>query len=145
MKKTPLTHRKSNTRTYNSWEGMKGRCLNPNNQRWESYGGRGITVCERWLNFDNFLADMGDRPKGRSLDRIDNNGNYELSNCRWATPRQQQNNMKTNILLQYKGRTKTLTQWARFLKMEYCVLRFRIKRGWTVERAFNRPIRRRNV
>lgn len=78
------------TGTYNSWRGMKDRCLNPNHVMWRYYGGRGITICDRWLDFANFLADMGERPTGLTLDRFpDPNGNYEPGNARWATRSQQ--------------------------------------------------------
>ncbi len=81
------------SRTYISWFLMKARCTNPNGNRWRHYGGRGIRVCDRWFNsFENFLADMGERPADRSIDRIDNDGNYEPANCRWATPTQQIHN-----------------------------------------------------
>ena len=86
------THGMHSSPEYNCWAGVKQRCLNPKNHRYNEYGGRGITICERWMKFENFLADMGRRPKGTSLDRIDNDGNYELSNCKWSTAKEQINN-----------------------------------------------------
>ena len=89
-----LSHGMYKTRTYTSWSDMLQRCLNPKNSRFRDYGGRGITVCERWRRFENFYADMGERPTGTSIDRKDNNGSYELANCRWATPAQQYANTR---------------------------------------------------
>jgi hypothetical protein len=86
-----------NTRTFNSWDAMTVRCGNPNASNWQSYGGRGITICDRWRGKDgfiHFLADMGERPAGKTIDRIDVNGNYEIGNCRWATPKQQSANKR---------------------------------------------------
>lgn len=88
------THQQTNTRIYHTWESMKQRCLNPNIPTWRYYGGRGITICDRWLDFSQFLADMGDRPEGTSLDRIDPDGNYEPGNCRWATMLEQTANKR---------------------------------------------------
>jgi hypothetical protein len=85
------------TRTYKSWRSMINRCTNPNTPGYASYGGRGITVCDRWLIFEPFLADMGVRPEGRTLDRINNDGNYEPGNCRWATRFEQQRNKRPPV------------------------------------------------
>jgi hypothetical protein len=100
-RRKPLTHghtsTKERTPTYQSWKGMLNRCRTPSHNRYDLYGGRGITVCERWLSFENFLADMGERPEGKTLDRIDSDGNYGPWNCRWATSLEQRHNRRDYI------------------------------------------------
>lgn len=103
---------------YKNWIDMKQRCFNKNNPRYKDWGGRGIKVCDRWMKFENFLADMGEKPEDKTLDRIDNNGNYCPENCRYATSKQQQNNTRQNRLIIHKGKTQNLTQWSKELKIE---------------------------
>jgi hypothetical protein len=120
---------------------MKQRCQNRNYHSWETYGGRGITVCERWQKFENFLADMGEPPKGASIDRIDNNGNYEPSNCRWATPKAQQRNRRVTRMLTFEGKKQPLAELAERFGIQRRTLVARIRTGWTVEDALTRPVR----
>lgn len=97
VRKSNIIHGMKGTPTYMSWMSMKSRCNNPNNVSYKNYGGRGITVCKRWYNFKNFYEDMGQKPNGLSLDRIDNDGNYEPSNCKWSTWVEQNNNKRNTI------------------------------------------------
>lgn len=91
------THGMTHTPTHQSWRGMRERCFSPGHRNYDIYGGRGIAICERWLEFENFLADMGERPKGKTLDRIDVNGDYEPGNCRWATAAEQRANQRRKV------------------------------------------------
>lgn len=104
------------TPEYNIWKTMRARCTNPNSVSWENYGGRGIGICDRWSDFALFLEDMGERPsKNHSVDRINNSGNYEPGNCRWATQQEQCNNTRSNRFVTVNGERKTIAQWARKL------------------------------
>lgn len=117
------------------WRAMKARCFNPNNRKYPRYGARGITVCERWLVFENFLADMGPRPSPRhSIDRINNDGNYEPSNCRWATMPEQMRNSIAARWVTFNGETLTVTDWAQRLGITQGSMSRRLS-VWPLERA----------
>lgn len=119
----------SSTRTYWAWRSMRSRCYNENNPSFAHYGGRGITVCAQWRNnFDQFVADMGDAPAGKSLDRINNALGYSPKNCRWATLKEQLNNQRRNHRITHKGKTQTLSQWADELGLRTDTLYKRLKR-----------------
>src|SRR5213082_3577695 len=107
---SPQSHGMTGTKTYNAWNGMLSRCTNSRNLRWKDYGGRGIKVCKRWRKFRNFLADMGEAPKGLSLERKNNDGDYKPSNCKWATPKEQMNNTRLNHWLTLDGVTLTMNE-----------------------------------
>lgn len=121
------------------WANMIQRCTNPNNPRWNSYGGRGIKVCKKWQeSFENFFADMGNRPSTKhSIDRINNNLGYFKENCRWASREIQGNNTRFNTMIKFNGVNKTLTEWARELGINHKTLSTRINRGWTVPKLFS--------
>lgn len=130
--------------TYAAWRRLNAYCNNKNNIHYADYGGRGITVCERWRRFENFLEDMGVSP-GRefSIDRIDNNGGYSKENCRWATYRQQQRNRRSNRLITLNGVTKTCMEWAEDYGIPPSRLYNRLWWGWEPERALTEPPSRR--
>lgn len=115
ISKLNTSHGMRDSAEYGIWIHIKERCLNPSNKSFERYGGRGISVCERWTHsFENFIADMGIRPSNKhSIDRINNNGNYEPSNCRWSTPVEQGNNKRNNIMVTIDNETKSLSAWCR--------------------------------
>ncbi len=138
---TKLKHGMYGTPEYRSWSGAKERCSNPNDSRFERYGGRGIKMCQRWRDsFAVFFADMGKRPAKHSLDRIDNDGNYEPDNCRWATNTEQSRNRKQNKLLTLHGETHCIATWADMLDLDRCNIYARISRGWSTEMALTTPI-----
>jgi hypothetical protein len=135
-------HGMAGTPTYKVWQAMKDRCGNPKNARYIDYGARGIRVCERWLDFANFLADMGAKPDGKSLDRTNNDKGYEPGNCTWATNSQQLNNRRNNRFVELHGKRQTLTQWANEKGIKWYTMRERMRRGWTIERALTEPVRK---
>lgn len=128
--------------TYVCWWSMRQRCEYQKHKSFADYGGRGIRVCDEWKDFQNFLRDMGERPVGMTLDRIDHNGNYEPGNCRWATTKQQNNNRRSNRLLTAFGKTQTVTQWAEETGITRSAIEKRLDQmGWAVERAVSVPMR----
>lgn len=133
-----VLHNKTKSREYNSWTNMKYRCYNQNNPSYDKYGGRGIKVCDRWLGrhgFVNFYKDMGVRPSNTTLDRIDNNGDYEPSNCRWADRKTQQNNHRRCREFTVNNITLNVTQWSELTGINKNTLTKRLNNGWTPERA----------
>jgi len=129
--KPAKTHGMTGTAIHRIWKNMKKRCYNANVPEYKYYGGRGITVCDRWMKFENFYADMGNRPKGKSIDRIDNNGNYKPSNCRWATNKEQGRNTSVNRIITYKGESLCLIEWAEKLRLPCTTLFNRLKKHST--------------
>lgn len=129
------------TRTYNVWIGMIKRCLNPGNSRYCDYGARGITICERWLDFNSFLSDMGSAPPGLSLGRKNNNGNYEPINCEWQTPMVQNRNKRTNVIVKVGGFRGCLSEAAERFGINMATARKRMQQmGWSAEKAFTTPL-----
>lgn len=144
--KKPLeSHGMRHTSTYRSWKAMKTRCLNKNVLDFPHYGGRGIKVCDHWVkSFSAFFADMGERPPKTSLDRIDNNGDYEPGNCRWATNSEQKRNTSRNRLLTIDGKTKPMAAWAEIAGINPGTLYSRLQRGLPVKDAVFGKIKTRN-
>ena len=134
--------------TLNLWRSMHARCRS-NHPR---YGGRGIVVCERWASFAMFLQDMGPRPNAWNgqraafwLERIDNDGNYEPTNCRWATVSEQARNRSSNLVIAFRGQSKILADWVDELALDRRLVEMRLYRGWSAERAFTVPARHRSA
>lgn len=141
----PRVHHKYNSAKFNTeystWYAMKRRCFNEDCPEFPNYGARGITVCGRWLGdegFDNFVDDMGKRPDGCSIDRIDVNGDYCPENCRWADLLTQNNNRRTNRYITINGRTQTIMEWARETGLLWDTIHDRIERGWAESRILSK-------
>lgn len=146
-----LKHGKSDTDEFNIWRGITKRCTNPKIKQWHRYGGRGIVMCERWHNFANFLADVGQRPsKQHQIDRIDNDGNYSCgkcpqciangwtANCKWSTRKEQCRNTRRTRMIQFHGESRCLQDWANILQVDRMAITRCLRKGMTVEEAFAR-------
>lgn len=122
------------SRTYTSWRNMIDRCMNPKNKYYHNYGGRGIIVCQQWLkDFRNFLKDMGECPKGYSIDRINNSKNYCKSNCHWITAKMNNRNKRNNRLITFGEKTQCIAAWAEETGINEDTIRYRLNSGWLVE------------
>lgn len=129
-------------REYSIWRSMRNRCYIPTVPAYRRYGGRGITLCDRWReSFWSFYADMGDAPPGMSIDRIDNDGPYSPENCRWASPKTQSRNRGSNRLITYNGITLCLTEWAERVGLSWDLVQGRLNRGWSEHDALTTPKR----
>jgi hypothetical protein len=131
------------TPTYKTWCKMRRRCFDPHNKDFKHYGERGITVCDSWGQFKTFLNDMGERLPHMTLDRIDNNGNYEKNNCRWATRKEQNRNTRSNRIITYNGRDQPMVAWAEEYGIASSTLRTRIVDAkWSIKKALTTPVRK---
>ncbi len=141
--KSVRSHGKTGSSEYVSWCNMRRRCYDPSVESFKHYGGRGITVCDLWReSFENFFADMGNRPKGKLLDRIDNDGNYEPDNCKWSTRREQNYNRRITIKIEWRGETRTIGDWAEITGLSWSRIWSRYYRGMTGKQIFETPFRK---
>lgn len=136
---TTKTHGLSNSRAYQTWDRIWQRTTNPNSDSWENYGGRGITVCDRWKIFENFLEDMGQPPEDLQLDRIRNNEGYSKENCKWSTRKQNGRNKRNNILVEYQGTIITLSEASELSGISASLLKQRIVKGLEGLELFKTP------
>ena len=137
-------HGMEGTPTYNTWGHMMSRCNNKNHKQYKDYGGRGIYVCERWWDFSNFYADMGLKPEGMSIDRIDNNGPYSQENCRWASQKEQIRNRRVSPKFEYKGTFQSLAEICEGKDISWRRVYERIRAGWDIAQAVETPIRKKH-
>lgn len=138
------THGYARSNTYSIWCDMKKRCHNPTTLAWDNYGGRGITVCDRWKNsFENFLKDMGTRPKGKHIDRKRNNEGYSPENCHWVTPKQNHRNKRNNRIICFNSESRTMAEWSEITGIKIGTIWMRLELGWPEEAALFKPLRKR--
>lgn len=136
VKKREITHNMSKSPEFSIWAGILSRCNNPNSSSYMFYGGRGIRCCDRWIKFENFFEDMGNRPsKEHSIERINLNGDYTPENCKWATKTEQSRNRRNNKFLTINGKTKILQDWLSDFGIKKGTYYARLKRGWSEQRA----------
>jgi hypothetical protein len=138
-----MDYSKYNHPLYTTWVMMRQRCENPNAVGYKNYGARGIKVCDRWQDFTLFVSDMGMRPSdNHSIDRYpDKNGNYEPGNCRWASAKEQQRNLRSNRIIEYNGKKLSVCEWSEETGLSYWLINRRLILGWAPERIFNEAIR----
>lgn len=140
IKTLNLSHGKTGSAEIKIWYKMRDRCMNPKSKSYKHYGARGISICNRWMDSSLFLSDMGTRPSPHhSIDRIDVNGNYEPSNCRWTTHTQQANNRRNTKQYTYNNDTKTIPEWCKALNLNYKNVNLRISQKWSIHRALSTP------
>lgn len=132
------TKREGQSPTYRTWRAMLRRCNDPAHTSYSNYGGKGIRVCDEWSSFDKFLEDMGERPEGKTLDRIDGDGFYSKDNCRWMDMQEQANNRVNNHHLQFQGKSLTIAEWSRELGINVNTIRVRLLRGKSTEEALSK-------
>lgn len=135
------THGMTNSRTYKSWDQMRQRCHNSKHHAFHNYGGRGIGICKEWDDFLVFLRDMGERPEGRSLDRVDNLRGYSPDNCKWSTSKEQNSNTRRTRVITYNNESLSLSGWASRLGTKCATINARIRNGWKLEDAITQPIK----
>lgn len=137
-----MAYTKQHPKSYITWRHMINRCNDPKSKSYVDYGKRGIKICDRWGDFKSFVEDMGDRPSGYTLDRIDNDGHYSLANCRWATKKEQALNRRSNRLIVYDGETHTICEWAEKIGISRTTLAQRLDAyGWSIAQAFRKEKR----
>lgn len=127
--------------TYTAWRSMHARCRDPSRKDFHRYGGRGISVCDRWKSFEAFLSDMGEKSPPMQLGRIDNDGMYEPNNCRWETPSQQARNRRNTVYVHAFGQTQSLCEWAERFGIRADTLKYRLRRGLNPEAALSIPVK----